>query len=120
MRELIETKGEAYFRDLETQVVRDVSAESCCVISTGGGAILRLENVKYLKRNGKIFFINAEMKRLCATSDRPLSNTSDKIERLFEERKEIYHSTADVIVPDMETPDGEAEYILAKRMELIL
>ena len=120
VRELIETKGEAYFRDLETQVVRDVSSESCCVISTGGGAILRSENVKYLKRNGKIFFINAEMKRLCATSDRPLSNTSDKIERLFEERKEIYHSTADAVVPDMETPDGEAEYILAKRMELIL
>ena len=120
VRELIETKGEAYFRDLETQVVRDVSAESCCVISTGGGAILRSENVKYLKRNGKIFFINADMKRLCATSDRPLSNTSDKIERLFEERKEIYHSTADAVVPDMETPDGEAEYILAKRMELIL
>ena len=120
VRELIETKGEAYFRDLETQVVRDVSAESCCVISTGGGAILRSENVKYLKRNGKLFFINADLQRLCATSDRPLSNTSDKIERLFEERKEIYHSTADVIVPDMETPDGEAEYILVKRMELIL
>ena len=120
IRELIETKGEAYFRDLESEVVRDVSAESCCVISTGGGAILRAENVKYLKRNGKLFFLNADPARLCATEDRPLSNTADKLAKLFAERKEIYHSTADVIVPDMETPDGEAEYILAKRMELIL
>lgn len=120
IRELIETKGEKYFRDLETEVIREVSSENRRVISTGGGAILRTENVKCLKRNGKLFFINADLQRLSATEDRPLSNTADKLVKLFEDRKEIYHSTADVIVPDMETPDGEAEYILAKRMELIL
>jgi len=75
--------------------------------------------VRCLKRNGKIFFIDAELSRLRATDDRPLSNTEDKLVKLYNERIDIYKATADVTVPDMETPDAEAEYILAKRMELI-
>ena len=120
IKELIAQKGEKYFRDLESEVIRDVSSESCRIISTGGGAILREENVRSLKRNGKIFFINANLSRLRATDDRPLSNTEDKLIRLYHERIGIYQSTSDVTVPDMETPEAEADYILAKRMELIL
>ena len=118
IKELITTKGEQHFRDLETEVIRDVSAKSSCIISTGGGAILREENVRALKRNGKLFFMDAEPLRLCATEDRPLSDTEDKLARLYNERINIYRSTADVIVPDLETPEAEAEYILAKRLEL--
>ena len=120
IKELIGNKGEKYFRDLESEVIRDVSQNSCRIISTGGGAILREENLHCLKRNGKIFFLNAELSRLQATSDRPLSDTLDKLAKLYAERMDIYKSTADVTVPDMETPEAEAEYILAKRMELIL
>ncbi len=119
IKELIGNKGEKYFRDLESEVIRDVSQNSCRIISTGGGAILREENLRYLKRNGKIFFLNAELSRLQATSDRPLSDTIDKLAKLYAERMDIYKSTADVTVPDMETPEAEAEYILEKRMELI-
>ena len=120
IKDLIASKGEKYFRDLETEVIRDVSSNSCKIISTGGGAILRPENVRYLKRNGKLFFINASLSRLVATDDRPLSDTEDKLKKLYNERMDIYNATADVIVPDMETPEAEAEYILNKRMELIL
>ena len=120
IKELITDKGEKYFRDLETQVIRDVSAEGCRIISTGGGAILREENIRCLRRNGRIFFINAELSRLHATDDRPLSNTEDKLLKLYNERIDIYRSSADVIVPDMKTPEAESEYILAKRMELII
>ncbi len=120
IRELISERGEKYFRDIETEVIREVSAESCRIISTGGGAVLREENMRYLKRNGKIFFIDAKVSRLQATEDRPLSNTGDKLVKLYNERINIYRATADITVPDMETPEAEAEYILAKRMELIL
>ena len=118
--ELIASKGEKYFRDLESEVIRNVSAEGCRIISTGGGAVLREENIRALKRNGRIFFINASPSRLQATEDRPLSNTNEKLLRLYKERIDIYNSTADVIVPDSETAETEAEYILKKRMELIL
>ena len=119
-RELIETEGEACFRCLESEVIRDLSSGSCRIISTGGGAILREENVRRLQRNGKLFFLNARFSRLTATSSRPLSNTDEKLKKLYTERMPIYQATADVIVPDLSTPGAEAEYILKKREELIL
>lgn len=120
IKELITAKGEKYFRNLESEVIRDVSSESCRIISTGGGAVLREENVRALKRNGKLFFINAELSRLRATDDRPLSDTEDKLVRLYNERIGIYRATADTVVPDMETAEAEAEYIMTKRMEQII
>lgn len=119
IKELIRAKGEKYFRDLETEVIRDVSSKSSLIISTGGGAILREENVRLLKRNGKLFFIDADLNRLQATEDRPLSDTYEKLEKIYNERIDIYKSTADIIVSDMETPDEEAQYIIAKRLEQI-
>lgn len=119
IKDLIAEKGEKYFRDLESEVIRDVSSEGHRIISTGGGAILREENLRALKRNGKIFFIDADLERLQATNDRPLSDTQEKLVRLYRERIDIYRSTADVTVPDMDTPEAEAEYILSKRTELI-
>ncbi len=115
IKELIAARGEKYFRDLESKVIRDVSSKGGRIISTGGGAILREENVRALKRNGKVFFIDAELSRLCATDDRPLSDTKDKLIKLYNERIDIYRSTADVVVPDMETPKAEAEFIMEMR-----
>lgn len=119
IKELIAAKGEKYFRDLESEIIEDVSSGNSRIISTGGGAILREENVKALKRNGKLFFINADIKRLRATADRPLSDTGEKLKKLYDERFDIYKSTADVTVPDMATPHNTVEYIIKKRMELI-
>lgn len=119
IKELIDEKGEKYFRDLETEVIRNVSSGLNRIISTGGGAILREENVSYLKENGTIFFINADFNRLKATEDRPLSDTEDKLKKLYSERIGIYKSTADVVVPDMSSPKEEAEYIIQKRLEQI-
>lgn len=120
IKELISSKGEKYFRDLETEVIKDVSSEGGRIISTGGGAVLREENIRALKRNGKIFFIDADPDRLYPTDERPLSDTADKLKKLYEERISIYRSTADVIVPDMETAEREAELILKARTEMIM
>ena len=117
IKELIDSKGEKYFRDLETEVIRDFSAKGGQIISTGGGAILREENVRALRRNGRIFFIDAKPDRLCPTDSRPLSDTAEKLRRLYEERIGIYNSTADTVIPDMETPEEEAELILKARRE---
>ena len=118
IKALIREKGEGYFRSLETEVIREVSAQGCRVISTGGGAVLREENVRALKQNGKLYFLNADISRLQATDDRPLSDTREKLEQLYKERMEIYQNTADVIVPDLLAPQ-EVDYIIAKREELI-
>ena len=115
IKELISSKGEKYFRDKETEVIKDVSSKGCQIISVGGGAVLREENVHALKRNGNIFFINAELDRLCPTEGRPLSDTAEKLRKLYDERIDIYKCTADVIVPDMSTPEEEAQFILRSR-----
>ena len=118
--DLIKEKGEPYFRDLETEVIREVSSNSCRIISTGGGAILREENFRYLKRNGRLYFLNAELSRLQATNSRPLSDTVEKLKRLYTERMPIYQKSADVVVPDLAEPQEEAKYITTKRKDLIL
>ena len=117
IKDLIGAKGEAYFRDLESAVIRDLSTEGGRIIATGGGAILRAENIRRLKRNGKLFFLDAPLSRLRATADRPLSDTEDKLAGLYARRIDIYRATADVIVPAMDTPAEEAAYILSKRRE---
>ena len=63
--------------------------------------------------------MDASLERLQATDDRPLSNTREKLLKLYNERLCLYKACADVVVPDMETPQAEAEYILLKRTELI-
>ena len=120
IKELIQEKGEAHFRALETEVIREVSSMNCRIISTGGGAVLKEENVRALKRNGKLYFLNADLSRLQATDSRPLSDTQEKLARLYTERMGIYTGTADVVVPDLMTPQDEAIYITTKREELIL
>lgn len=120
IKELIATKGEAYFRDLESRVICDVASKNGQIISTGGGAVLRAENVKHLKQNGKLYFLDANLKRLQATDDRPLSDTLEKLQKLYFERIEIYKGTADVIVSDMATAQEEAQYIVQKRMEHLI
>lgn len=117
IRDLIAAKGEAYFRDLETAVIRDLSPRNGLVIATGGGAVLREENVRLLKRNGRLFFLDAPLSRLQATADRPLSDTADKLAALYARRIDIYRAAADVIVPAATTPAAEAAYILTERME---
>ena len=118
--DLIKEKGEPYFRDLETEVIREVSSNSCRIISTGGGAILREENVRCLKRNGRLYFLNAELSRLQATNSRPLSDTVEKLKRLYMERMPVYQKSADMVVPDLAEPQEEANYIITKRKDLIL
>ena len=117
---LIREKGERFFRDLETEVIREASSESRRIIATGGGAVLRRENVRALTQNGRIFFLDADISRLRATEDRPLSDTREKLERLYAQRLDIYRGTADVTVPDLGSPQDEADYIVTKREERIL
>ena len=117
--ELIETRGEACFRDLESRVVADLSTQGGRVIATGGGAVLRADNVRRLKQNGRLFYLDAPLSRLVATEDRPLSDTADKLARLYSQRLDVYRAAADVTVPDLATPEAEAAYILTKRRELL-
>ena len=112
--EIFAHDGEEYFRNLETQVIKEVSQKTGCVISTGGGAVLREENIHSLKKNGRIYFINRPLQKLLPTSDRPTANSADKIKKLFEVRYPIYKACADEIIDANDYPDNVAKKIIKK------
>ena len=94
--EYFEKYGEAAFRTVEADVIREVSAKTNQAIATGGGAILNPDNVRRLKQNGLVYFIDRSLELLCPTTDRPLSSSRDAIEKRYKERYEIYCSSCDV------------------------
>lgn len=93
--EIFSTKGEAAFRDMESAVIRQVASQQGCVIATGGGAVLRPENMEWLRQNGRIYFLDRNPDRLTATADRPLSSDKETLMRRYEERYAIYCSSCD-------------------------
>ena len=58
INEIFETYGEAHFRDLESQLILRIAEQGGAVVSCGGGAILRPENVANMKKNGKIIYFS--------------------------------------------------------------
>ncbi len=97
--EIFSQQGEESFRLLETDAIRSVSLSGGKVIATGGGAILREENIRLLRQNGVILFLDAPLESLVATSDRPLSSNAADLKRRYEERYDLYCVAADHRIP---------------------
>lgn len=90
--------GEKHFRDLEQEVIEELSKQGGLVIATGGGAVLREANVHALRRNGKLYLLDRPLRDLLPTDDRPLANTVEKITALYHEREPIYKAAADAVI----------------------
>ena len=112
IKKIFESYGEAYFRNLETEAVKEVSKHSGVIIATGGGVVLKEENIRALKQNGKIFFIDRDVEKLVPTSSRPTALDKNAILKRYEERYDIYKTTADVIVENNSKPDSVVSKIL--------
>ena len=96
--QIFEEDGEAHFRDLETQAIRTLSVRSGVIIATGGGAVLRDENIDLLKQNGRIYFRDRPLRYLLPTESRPLAASREAIETRYRERIGTYRKTADDII----------------------
>ena len=103
--------GEEVFRDIESRAIEKISAKSGCVISTGGGAILKDENILALKGNGTIYFIDRPLESLAPTADRPLSSNAQDLKKRYEERYPIYKATADKIILNDSCANATADKI---------
>jgi len=98
-------KGEKYFRELETRIIRDVSSFNGYVISTGGGAILRKENADALRKNGYLVCLKADpdtiLDRIGDGEGRPLlrgfANKKLRIQQLLKKREPFYRQ-ADIMI----------------------
>ena len=103
--QMFEQHGEAFFREKEKEMCREVAKRKSVVISTGGGTVKDPENVAVLKRSGRIVClmasVDAILERTAATGQRPLldayKDRRQGIVELLEQRKEMY-SQADYTV----------------------
>ena len=105
---IFETEGEVAFRDKESALIERISLQSGAVIATGGGAILRPENLRALRRNGRLYFLDRPLDALMPTSDRPLSMTREAVAKRYEERYPIYSTVCDCHVRETHTPEDAA------------
>jgi shikimate kinase len=101
--EIVAQKGWEHFRDLESDICREFAGRDQLVIDTGGGAILRVQNVEALKKNGTVFWLTASVetiaKRIGSNNQRPsLTGTKsfvDEIQDVLRERTPKYQAAAD-------------------------
>ena len=116
--DIVKQYGWDHFRDLEAEVCRELSARNRQIIDTGGGVILRPENVVSLKSNGVLFWLTAEVNtivsRIGGDTNRPsLTGTKsfvDEVEEVLRDRFPKYQAAADLIIIKSMTPSAP-EYL---------
>ncbi len=95
--EIFQEDGEIEFRNIETMMCENLSKEGNKAISTGGGVILNKQNIDYLKQNGIIIFLDMSLNELkrCNPKGRPLLKDPKNLEKLYQDRYDLYQSYAD-------------------------
>lgn len=118
---IFEQDGEAAFRETEHRACVALGKEQGLVIATGGGAVLRPDNVAALSENGTIVFLNVDvqtvLRRLEGDTSRPLLQRPDKedaVRTLMQQRLPLYRAAAAVTVDADADADTVAEAIEAR------
>lgn len=112
INDIFDNKGEEYFRNVETECLREIQKEKGKIVSCGGGAVLKDDNVKCMKDGGVIVLLLATPEtvynRVKNGKERPLLNGHMNVEyisELMEKRKKRYLDVADIkIATDGKTP----------------
>lgn len=110
--EIIASRGEAAFREIETRVLAELGKGSGAVIATGGGCVTRSENRNLLRQNGRVFWVRRELGKL-PTANRPLSRSIGP-EELYRQRKDLYAAFADETADNNGSPKAAVKEILEK------
>tara|TARA_B100001996_G_scaffold101067_1_gene75802 strand:- start:299 stop:808 length:510 start_codon:yes stop_codon:yes gene_type:complete len=121
--EIFEKFGEEYFRDLEKKELEKLNNAKNYIISTGGGIILKQENINMMKKIGLILFldinINAQLERVKNKKNRPLidnDNIESSLLALKKYRDPIYNNICDYII-DVSNKEKSA---IVKEIEKII
>lgn len=104
--------GATAFRKEESVTIKEVAAKTGCIVSTGGGVVLSSENIRLLKKNGKIFFLDRPKELLSAGGGRPLSSNAAALNQMYEKRLPLYLAAADCRIVNDSSPENAAKEIL--------
>lgn len=122
--EIFEKYGEEYFRNLETQFLQKMQKRKHCIVSCGGGMVLRKENVALMKENGVIVLLTATPKtvleRVKNGKERPILNghmNEAYIEELMEARRKYYEAAGEIVIVTDGREVGDMAKELKKNLE---
>lgn len=112
--EIIRSDGECRFREIESEAIAKVAAPlTSAVIATGGGAVLTDDNVRRLKRNGRLVLLDRPIGEIEPTPSRPLSSTKEQLIALYRERMKIYSAVAELRVPISADAEKSADAVIS-------
>ena len=124
IREIFETEGETFFRQLESALCRELSGRQGQVIATGGGALVNPENLAIFSARHLVICLDCDPEvlwlRLAAAENRPMLDSDDRKERLFAllaQRQPAYASIEHHIDVTRRSPEAivaEARALLAR------
>ena len=120
--EIFETQGEASFRRLESELVKELAGQQRLVVATGGGLVMNPENVAALEKTGRIICLTAPPEEILARvtrqkQTRPLLDDPDpqsKISALLQQRARVYQQ-----FPQLDTSQHPPEKLIEKLLLLV-
>ena len=120
--DIVAQHGWEHFRDLESRIVAQFATHTATILDTGGGAILRSQNVAALKQNGRLFWLTARVdtiaRRIQGDTQRPsltgAQSFVDEIAEVLTTREPLYRAAADhVLATDDRSPEHLAAALAA-------
>lgn len=114
--EIFAERGEAYFRELESNVLHDLHRHEDLIVSTGGGTPLQERNRHLMEHSGTIIYLERDVDRIIETIDaetRPLLKANpENVRRIYAERRQAYEDAADYTVLNNGTPEEAAAAVV--------
>lgn len=117
--EIFELHGEEYFRNEETELLRESRAKKNMIVSCGGGVPMRQVNVDEMKKSGKVVLLTASpetiLEHVKHSHDRPLLENNKNVEyiaELMDKRKNAYEVAADIVI----STDGKSVYDICEEI----
>jgi shikimate kinase len=120
---IFEKEGESRFRERESEMIRELTAQDGIVLATGGGAILAPENRERLAANGVVVYlrtgVNEQLRRTGRSSKRPLlnrRNPREVLETMAAVRTPLYEEIADL---ELDTNNQRVRSVAQKLREML-
>ncbi len=118
---IFDVEGETGFRDRESATIDAISQESGVLMATGGGAVLREDNRRFLKSRGTVIYLKTsveqQLSRTAKDRNRPLLQTPDPevvLRTLFQQRDPLYQEVADLVI---QTDERHPKYVVQEIVE---
>ena len=108
IRDFFAQQGEARFRQIEAEILAEVTMQTGQIIATGGGIVKDWENVRRLRQSGKVYFLDRSLDQLETDPSRPLSSSREALRQLYDQRIDLYRAACDQQIENNGSADQTA------------